>query len=161
VGNETSDGKASSKDSSKEDKGTSGSGTSDEKKTPKYSSEWIDGKWYESDGSQKYTATGKWMSDGGGWWFEDSSGWYPKSTWQRIDGRWYYFTDNGYMDYSEYRDGCWLGADGAWDENYGSGTWHSNSVGWWFTDGDWYPAGQWLWINGVNYYFNSSGYLEM
>ena len=32
-----------------------------------------------------------------------------------------------HMDYSEYRDGCWLGIYGAWDETYGGGHWIQKS----------------------------------
>ncbi|SEQ80810.1 Putative cell wall binding repeat-containing protein [Lachnospiraceae bacterium NE2001] len=128
---------------------------------PSYSSEWVNGKWYEADGSQTYAGVGSWKSDENGYWFEDSSGWYPVSTWQKIDGKWYYFLDNGYMDYSEYRDGCWLGADGAWVESYYGGKWCSDATGWWYTDAaGWYPVSQWVWIDGSQYYFNGSGYWE-
>ena len=101
---------------------------------------------------------GKWMSDATGWWY-DLDGTYARG-WREIDGYWYYFLDSGYMDYSEYRDGCWLGADGAWDENYAGGHWMSDSSGWWYTDNSgWYPKSQWLWIDGVQYYFDASGYM--
>lgn len=135
----------------------------DKKNTGKnYSSEWIDGKWYESDGSQIYEPLGKWMNDSSGWWFEDTSGWYPINQWQRIDGKWYYFTETGYMDYAEYRDGYWLGNDGAWDEAYSGGHWCSDGTGWWYEDASgWYPVSQWLWIDGKCYYFKSTGYMAV
>lgn len=118
-----------------------------------------DGYWLNADGSCSDTyCHGTWKSDSTGWWYEDN-GWYPTDQWLKIDGYWYYFLSNGYMDYSEYRQGCWLNANGSWDERYGSGTWRSDSTGWWYTDGDWYPVSQYLWIDGYNYYFNSSGYL--
>ena len=105
--------------------------------------------------SKKYT----WKNDSTGWWIEDSTGWYPKAQWLKVDGKWYYFLESGYMDYSEYRDGYWLGADGALVDGY-YGEWTSNSVGWWFEDtSGWYPTSQWVWINGSCYYFESSGYL--
>lgn len=127
----------------------------------KYSSEWVNGSWYDADGSQTYTATGSWKQDSKGWWFEDTNGWYPKDQWQRIDKKWYYFTSDGYMDYSEYRDGYWLGADGAWIEVYKDGRWQLDSTGWWYTDNTtWYPRMQWLWIDGVCYYFNNDGYIQ-
>ncbi|SEP78593.1 Putative cell wall binding repeat-containing protein [Lachnospiraceae bacterium NE2001] len=135
-----------------------GSGSSGGKVT--YSSEWVNGKWYEADGSQTYAGIGQWKSNKTGWWFEDSSGWYPVSSWQKIDGKWYYFTASGYMDYSEYRDGCWLRGDGSWDENYSNGTWHKDSTGWWYSDGSWYASNQYLWIDGTHYHFNSSGYWD-
>ena len=126
----------------------------------KYSNEWVDGKWYDEFGNCAYEGILSWKSNATGWWVEDTTGWYPTDSWQKIDGKWYYFTADGYMDYSEYRDGCWLGADGAWDENYAGGHWMSDSSGWWYTDNSgWYPKSQWLWIDGVQYYFDASGYM--
>ncbi len=137
-----------------------GSNTSSETTTSKkYSNEWVNGKWYNADGSQTYKGTIKWKSNSKGWWIEDSAGWYPKSQWQKIDGKWYYFCSDGYMDYSEYRDGCWIGSDGAWVESYSGGKWYLDSTGWWYSDSSgWYPANQWLWIDGTNYHFNAKGY---
>ena len=64
------------------------------------------------------------------------------------------------MDYSEYRDGCWLSASGAWNRKYSGGHWRSNSTGWWYTDNfGWYPTSEWLWIDGKCYYFKSDGYM--
>ena len=86
---------------------------------------------------------------------------YPKSQWQKVDGKWYYFTADGYMDYSEYREGCWLGADGAWVEQYFGGHWMQNATGWWYEDASgWYPKSEWLWIDGVKYWFMESGYWD-
>ncbi len=138
----------------------SGNSTSNKsEKTKKRSNEWVDGKWYNADGSQTYKGTMKWKCNSKGWWIEDSAGWYPKSQWQKIDGKWYYFCSDGYMDYSEYRDGCWLGSDGAWVESYSGGKWYLDSTGWWYSDSSgWYPANQWLWIDGTNYHFNAKGY---
>ena len=126
----------------------------------KYSSEWRDGKWYDANGKQTYAGTLQWKSDATGWWVEDTSGWYPSDKWQKIDGKWYFFTADGYMDYGEYRDGCWLGSDGAWAEDYYGGHWMSNSTGWWYEDNGWYPKSQWLWIDGVHYYFGDDGYWD-
>ena len=120
--------------------------------------EWINGQWYDSYGDPSYEYKGSWKSDAKGWWFEDTSGWYAKNEWQKIDGKWYYFTADGYMDYREYREGCWLGSDGAWDETYSGGHWMQDSKGWWYEDNGWYPKDQKLWIDGVEYYFDASGY---
>ena len=126
-----------------------------------YSDEWVDGKWYNADGTQTYDGIMSWKQNEKGWWLEDSKGWYPKSQWQKVDGKWYFFTEDGYMDYSEYREGCWLGADGAWDEHYFGGRWMQNSTGWWYEDSmGWYPSGQSLWIDGVKYWFKESGYWD-
>ncbi len=122
--------------------------------------EWRDGCRLLKDGSYGYNYTGSWKRDDGGYTFCDTSGWTAKCEWQKIDGKWYYFTDKGYMDYGEYRDGCWLGDDGAMVDGYTGGTWHSDANGWWYSDGEWYPANQYLWIDGVQYYFGADGYLQ-
>ena len=63
------------------------------------------------------------------------------------------------MDYSEYRDGFWLGSDGAWVETYYGGGWGEKDGQFWYEDATgWYPVSQWLWINGKCYYFGSDGY---
>ena len=130
------------------------------KEETKYKNEWVDGKWYDELGNCTYAGTLSWKQNATGWWVEDSEGWYPVSSWQKIDGRWYYFCADGYMDYSEYRDGCWLGADGAWDERYSGGHWASDATGWWYADASgWYPKNQWVWIDGACYYFESTGYM--
>ena len=124
-----------------------------------YKNEWVDGKWYNSEGISDYDGVLEWKCNSTGWWVEDSKGWYPVSQWQKIDGKWYYFTESGYMDYSEYRDGYWLGADGALVDGY-YGEWKSDSKGWWFEDtSGWYPQNKWLWINGKCYYFGGDGYM--
>ncbi len=135
-------------------------GGSDKKDDKKYSNEWVDGKWYNADGTQTYAPTMSWKQNETGWWIEDTSGWYPKFEWVKIDGKWYFFCADGYMDYSEYRDGCWLGDDGAWVEDYYGGHWMSDATGWWYEDASgWYPVSRWLWIDGSCYYFESTGYM--
>lgn len=119
--------------------------------------EYIKGIWFSNGvGSLSY-CNGSWKSNSTGWWFEDG-GYYPANKWLKIDGKWYYFCTDGYMDYSEYRDGYWLNSDGSWNPAYCGGTWKKDSTGWWFEDGGWYPYNEWLWINGTHYYFNGSGY---
>ncbi len=144
--------------------GTTGSGAAtsgNDADAPTYSSEWVGGKWYNEDGTQTYEGTLSWKCNSSGWWVEDTTGWYPASQWQKIDGKWYYFTSDGYMDYGEYRDGCWLGSDGAWVESYSGGHWCKNSKGWWYEDSSgWYPYSQYLWIDGTEYYFKADGYMK-
>ncbi|MCR4845876.1 MAG: cellulase family glycosylhydrolase [Eubacterium sp.] len=148
------------KEDQSSDKKDASSDKKDEKKEEVPSNEWKDGKWYDADGKQTYEAKGEWKSDEYGWWFEDESGWFPVSCWQKIDGKWYYFTNLGYMDYGEYRDGCWLGDDGAWVEEYYGGHWMNNSKGWWYEDeSGWYPQLQWVWIDGSCYYFEADGFM--
>ncbi|MCR5213551.1 MAG: hypothetical protein K6E10_03985 [Eubacterium sp.] len=104
-------------------------------------------------------AASGWESDSKGWWYEEN-GWYPVNQWYEIGGYWYFFKEDGYMDYSEYRDGCWLNADGSWNTAYSGGHWESNSTGYWYADNSgWYPTSTWLWIDGNCYYFKDSGYM--
>ena len=125
----------------------------------KYSSEWRNGKWYNSDGSQTYKATMSWKSNSTGWWIEDSMGWYPKEQWMKIDGYWYYFKSDGYMASNEWIDGYWLSDSGALTYDPVA-SWYSDSYGWYFMDSSgWYPYSQWQKINGSWYYFDGSGYM--
>ncbi len=126
---------------------------------PKYSNEWVDGKWYNIDGKVDYEGILEWKSNETGWWVEDSAGWYPQSKWQKIDGKWYYFNESGYMASEEWRDGYWLSSSGAC-EYEGTGSWAANSTGWWFEDtSGWYAVSTWQKINGYWYYFGSDGYM--
>ena len=146
------------KDESKSDDTKKDTKKSDDKKEDtKPSNEWINGRWYDANGVAG-SSKAEWKSDAKGWWFADQKGWYPKNEWVKIDGKWYFFTADGYMDYGEYRDGCWLGDDGAWVEEYSGGRWMQDSTGWWYEDNGWYPVSQYLWIDGVKYWFNDKGY---
>ena len=124
-----------------------------------YSSEWVDGKWYDANGNQTYEGTLQWKSNSVGWWVEDSAGWYPQNSWQKIDGVWYFFKPDGYMASGEYYNGYWFNGNGSWDPTYQL-SWKSNSTGWWVEDvSGWWPSNSWLKIDGYWYYFNSSGYM--
>ena len=125
----------------------------------KYSNEWIDGKWYNSDGTCTYTGKLEWKNNSIGWWIEDTTGWYPVSSWQKIDGKWYYFSSSGYMASNEYVDGYWINGDGSMSNDYYL-MWKSNTAGWWAEDkSGWWPSLQWLKVDGCWYYFDASGYM--
>lgn len=115
----------------------------------------ISGKWYYF-GSSGYMTTG-WKQIGNKWYYFDSNG-SMKTGWVKSGSNWYYLCSDGTMDYSEYRDGYWLNADGSWNTSYSGGHWDKNSNGWWYEDNGWYPKNEWLWVNGKNYHFNGSGY---
>ena len=131
----------------------------DDKKTPTYSNEWVNGKWYDANGNQTYAGTLSWKSNATGWWVEDSAGWYPQDSWQKIDGVWYYFKPDGYMAMNEYFKGYWFNSDGSWDSQYLL-SWKCNATGWWVEDiSGWWPSSSWLKIDGYWYYFDASGYM--
>ncbi len=126
---------------------------------PKYSNEWVNGKWYDELGNCTYPGTLTWKNNATGWWVEDSEGWYPTNQWQKIDGIWYYFKPDGYMAMGEYYDGYWFNNDGSWDSQYKL-SWMSNATGWWVEDiSGWWPSSSWLKIDGYWYYFDALGYM--
>ncbi|SEP94021.1 Putative cell wall binding repeat-containing protein [Lachnospiraceae bacterium NE2001] len=107
-----------------------------------------------------FAASGEWKQDSKGWWYKHTDGSYSKSKWEEINKKWYYFDETGYMVSGEYRDGYWVGSDGAWVEAYKGGKWASNKTGKWYTDSSgWYPVASWLKIDGKWYYFDKTGYL--
>ncbi|MBQ7558022.1 MAG: hypothetical protein IJT00_08155 [Lachnospiraceae bacterium] len=57
----------------------------------------------------------EWRSDSrGSWWVRDD-GTYPQAGWEEIDGKWYYFDEEGYLVTNRFVDiGYYVGADGAW-----------------------------------------------
>ena len=67
-----------------------------------------------SVGTVKANAETSLIQDSTGWWYKMDSTWAVG--WKQIDGKWYYFDSTGYMKYSCYIDGYYLGADGAWVE---------------------------------------------
>ncbi|MBO5609850.1 MAG: L,D-transpeptidase family protein [Eubacterium sp.] len=64
-------------------------------------SEFIDGYWLDEDGWYVSGWYGKWYQDKSGWWYQSGT-WYPRNSWQKIDGSWYYFDANGYMAHSRW-----------------------------------------------------------
>ena len=132
-----------------------------------YSKEWVDGKWYNKDGSQTYKPLGSWKKDGKDWMYADSSGWYAKNRWQKIDFKWYFFDKEGHMLKDAYQKDAsgkiwYLGKNGVWDEKAAVIGWKQDSKGWWFgLYGKEYLKSTWKMINGNWYYFKSDGYIAM
>lgn len=56
---------------------------------------------------------GKWILDGSKWWFKNPDGSYPKSAWEKIKEKWYYFDDEGYMKENSWVGKYYVGKDGA------------------------------------------------
>ena len=126
---------------------------------PQYSNEWINGHWYNADGTSTYNGVATWRCNAQGWWLEDSTGWYPTSTWQKIDGYWYYFETDGYMASNEWIGGYWLSGSGALTYAE-TATWKQYGTKWSYIDtSGWYPTSMWQKINSNWYYFDSSGYI--
>jgi hypothetical protein len=54
----------------------------------------------------------EWRQNSTGWWYAEGSSY--ATGWRLIAGKYYYFSDNGYMLHDTYIDGYELGSDGAW-----------------------------------------------
>ncbi|WP_312502933.1 hypothetical protein [Lacrimispora sp.] len=82
-----------------------------------------DGSWLQfwyilDDGSYSATQnnfTSGWKQDSIGWWYQNADGSYPKSAWQLINGKYYYFNGDGYMlSNTTTPDGYKVNSSGAW-----------------------------------------------
>ena len=126
-----------------------------------YSNEWVKGIRYGKDGFRDASRAtpAKWKKNSKGWWYEDAKGWYPKDEWQRIDGAWYYFDSEGYLETRAYRKGYYLSGSGVCSHEK-VGSWRKTNRGWWYSlsDGT-YLKKTWAKIDGSWYYFNEEGYM--
>lgn len=72
----------------------------------------------------------EWIKDNIGWWLKKSDNSYPKSQWECIDGKWYWFNKEGYMSTG------WNYIDKKWYYLNSNG---SMQIGWLKNnDGNWY-----------------------
>ena len=56
-------------------------------------------------------ASAEWIQDSTGWWYAEGNS-YARG-WRLIDGKYYYFNNNGYMMHDTYIGEYELGSDGA------------------------------------------------
>jgi hypothetical protein len=82
-----------------------------------------DGSWMRylyiiNDGSHSViqnNSTLGWKQDNTGWWYQNEDGSYPKSAWQLIDRKYYYFNEVGYMlSNTTTPDGYQVDSNGVW-----------------------------------------------
>ena len=94
-----------------------------------------------SSGSGSSTAasgSGAWLKDAGGVWYCNADRSYPRAVWQKIDGYWYYFNEQGYVKTG-------------WFQSPASGLWY-------YLSPDTDPVGRMMtdtWIG--SYYVNADG----
>lgn len=132
-----------------------------------YHREWVDGQWYDANGDAGYAPQGSWHESDKGWWYGDTSGWYAMDGWMKVDGKWYFFDEFGYMITGQYagkwmedsNQYYWVGADGAWDES-DPAYWHLEGTSLWFGNSTWYASDCTILINGYWHTFDSAGFLE-
>ena len=91
------------------------------------------------------------------WYYFNANGYIVKG-WQSIGNTYYYFKKSGEMVESQWIDGYWLSAGGAWSYT-AVGKWKQNATGWWYEDtAGWYPKNETVTIDGTKYTFNADGY---
>ena len=121
-------------------------------------------------------ATSSWMYSNGRWWYKHANGSYTTKAWEKIDGVWYYFDDEGWMKTGWVKDGKWyyLSESGAMLTGWAqiNNTWyHLNDsgamdTGWSKVSGKWYyldssGAMQTGWVkDGSWYYLDGSGAMQ-
>lgn len=134
---------------------------------PKYCKEWVDGQWYDENGNTGYKPQGSWRHNSKGYWYEDESGWFSLNSWMKIDHKWYFFDEYGYMCTNQYcgkwetcQDALWwVGEDGAWVDSKPA-YWNLSNGRWWFGEEDgWYVKDSGIMINRIWYTFDKEGYL--
>ncbi|MDO5101158.1 MAG: hypothetical protein Q4D52_06300 [Eubacteriales bacterium] len=118
-----------------------------------------------------------WRRDKNGWWYEYAKGKWYASGWQMIDGKEYYFTEQGYLLVNQWindtyyvnsngekvknmntPDGFQVDAAGKWLR----GSWKQDGKKWIyrFTDGSSYRGG-WKKIRNHWFFFDQNGYLAV
>ena len=56
---------------------------------------------------------GQWQQDSTGWWYQEDNNNYSVNSWKELDGKWYYFNQDGYMVSNTWIGNYYLGSDGA------------------------------------------------
>ena len=89
---------------------------------------------------------GEWRKDSIGWWYKRYDGSYPANEWEKIDNKWYWFNDQGYMHTG------WLSQNGYKYYLQPKTSKTGNSYGQMVTG--------WKAIKGKKYRFNSEGRMQ-
>lgn len=99
------------------------------------------------------TASGTWVQKGNRWWYKYTDGSYPAAKWELINGKWYHFDSEGWMQTGWLKDGyrwAWLNENG----DAAQDTWKYINRYWYYFDSKCYAVVGWAFIAGKWYYFN-------
>ena len=116
----------------------------------------IDGKWYYYKDGKPIKS--QWIQYKADWYYLGADG-VMLTGWAEIDGKKYHFAETGAMSQDEWIDGRFCTMGGVCSYKY-LGEWKTNAKGKWFEDASgWYPRGRSVRIDGIDYAFDSNGYL--
>lgn len=100
---------------------------------------------------------GKWVFNSTGWWYQRANGTWPANTWEKINGIWYLFDTNGYMQTGWQKRGdywFYMNTSGAMLEN----AWVNTSGIWYYLGHDGIMAANaWLFYKEQWYYLKENG----
>ena len=125
----------------------------------------------------KADAKNQWIKEGSKWWYRHADGSYTKNDWEYIDGKWYHFDKNGWMQTGWIYTDAWYYLDnsGAMKTGwvYDNGSWYfmnnagAMKTGWVYDNGSWYFMNKsgvmqtgWVYDNGNWYFMNKSGVMQ-
>lgn len=120
-------------------------------------------RWYDfRDKLSSIIIKGEWFFENNKWRYKHRDGSYTKNCWEKINGSWYLFDNEGWMLYDWKKSG---------DKWYYLGNMEDGSMksGWLFQNNNWYYLGEegdgamktgWQKIDGKWYYFNSEGKMQ-
>ena len=117
--------------------------------------------WKKDEKGTKYQrangsfAKDEWEPVNGIWYHFDENG-YMQTGWLNLDGTWYYLNDDGSMAKDTWIGTYYVDASGSWVVE----GWQNNGYGWWYQRANGtYPHNEWEIINGIWYYFDENGYM--
>lgn len=96
-----------------------------------------------------------WVNRSGTWYYY-IGGSKAVSNWYYINGKYYYFNENGEMAYDEIVNGWYVTKSGHWLV----ADWHHDRNGWWYGNREAYAKNGFIIIDGAYYYFDSNGYMK-
>ena len=117
-------------------------------------SEWIGSYYLKEDGRRVVGLTlyvEGWRHDSVGWWYRCGNGSYPADCWKKIDGKWYHFDADGYMQTGWLADGSdwyYLKESGAMAASEWIGNYYLKSDG---------RMAVSEWVDGGKYYVDENG----
>lgn len=116
-----------------------------------------EGYWHFWNGEGEYLKE-EWIdSEKGNKYYFDENGIMLAGAWKEIEGKWYYFRDNGKLATNVFIGDYFVGEDGTWDPNVIAPHWELIDNEWYYYQNGGYVTSIWKNIDGKWYYFDHKG----